>query len=273
MYPQNIIVPLDGSRRAARAILPARRLAAALGLPVGVITVDDGRRHLDQTELESIQAHNRLHWSDVVQSTGTAEGITACARERDAIVVMTTGGRDRSIAIVGSTATTVVSDARRPVMLVGPGSEVVERRPIQELVVAVSGTTSGESICDPAIALADTDRFGVHFVTVVQITAEPTHPQSTSDRRFGPVGDEHAYIADLVRRHEAPGVHVRGSVVYDPLSPAGGLAHMMRRRPQSVLVLGSKSRTGMARLRHGSVASRIVGESPVPAIMIPLIAD
>jgi nucleotide-binding universal stress UspA family protein len=154
-------------------------------------------------------------------------------------------------------------------MLVGPGTEVSERRPIEELVVAVSGTVDGESICQPAIELADADRFAVHFVTVVEADSEPTDPRSAgASRRFGPAGDEHAYIADLTRRHERPGVRVEGSVIHDPLSPASGLARMMRRRPQSILVLGSTARTGLARLRHGSVAGRIIAESPAPAIVV-----
>lgn len=271
--PQNIIVPLDGSRRAARAILPARRLGAALGLPVGVITVHGDRVRVDRHELESIRAGNSLQWSDSIPSPSAAEGIIACAREREAIIVMATGGRNRSVAIVGSTASSVVSHARQPLVLVGPGSDVDERRPITELVVAVSGTPSGESICQPAVSLAQSHRFDLHFVVVVQPTLEPSDPRTPSDRRFGPVGDENAYIADLVRRHDVPGLSVKGSVVYDPLSPAGGLSHMLRGRPQSMLVLGTKNRTGMARLRHGSVASRIVRESPVPAIMIPPIPD
>lgn len=266
---RNVVVPLDGSRRATRAILPARRLAAALGLPIGVVTVGEDRSPIDRAALESIRAENHLHWTDIIRSVSVAEGIAACAGERDAIIVMATGGRGRSVAIVGSTATTVVSRSTRPVMLVGPGTEVFERRPIEELVVAVSGTRSGESICGPALSMARLYGFEVHFVTVVNRTPESADPQTPSDRRFGPVGDEHAYMADLVGRYETSGQQIVGSVISDPLTPAGGLANMMRRRPQSLLVLGTKNRAGMARLRHGSVASRILSESPVPSIMIP----
>ncbi len=270
--PRNIVVPLDGSRRAARAILPARRLAAALGLPVGVITVSESAKGLDQSELNSIQVDNRLHWSEVVRSPAAAEGISLCARERDAIVVMATGGRGRSVAIVGSTATDVVKHSNRPVMLVGRGTEVFERRPIRGLIVAVNGRSSGESICAPAVDLAMAQGFDLDFVTVVQPTPESADPQGPSDRRFGPPGDAEAYMSDLVSRYAATDLALEGSVLYDPLAPAGGLAQMMRWRPQSILVLGTRSRTGMARLRHGSIASRIVSESPVPSLMLPVFA-
>lgn len=271
--PRNVVIPLDGSRRATRALLPARRFSAALGLPLGAITVAEDRPRIERAELESIRAANRMQWSDVVLSSNAAEGINACAIEHDAIVVMATGARSRSAAIVGSTAASVVGNSKWPVVLVGPGTEVSERRPIVELVVAVSGTASGESICGPAVSLAEASGFGVHFVTVVQPTLEPANPQTSWDRRFGPPGDEHAYMADLVSRHQTPGVRITGSAISDPISPASGLAQMMRHRPQAVLVLGTTSRTGMARFRHGSVASRIVNQSPTPAIMIPTTPD
>ncbi len=271
--PRQIIVTLDGSRRAARAILPARRLAAALGLPIGAITVAGPRTELDFPSLETLQTKHRLHWVDVVQSSSAAAGIAAAARERDALVVMATGSRNRSVAMVGSTASSVVKHAARPVMLVGPGTEISERRPIKELVVAVSGTTSGEVACEPAVQLAEAYGFDLRFVTVVPPTPAPADPQTPSDRKFGPVGDEHDYIADLVARHQSRGLHLEGSVIYDPLSPAGGLAHMMRHHPQSLLVVGTSGRDGLARLRHGSVASTIVSESPVPSIMVPTNLD
>lgn len=268
--PRNVMVPVDGSRRAARAILPGRRLAAALGLPIGVVTVATPGSAPDRSMLESVADDQRLHWSEIIRSEDVGAGIVAQARKHDAIVSMATGARGRSVALVGSTAVDVVKHSTRPVMLVGPGTEVFERRPITELVVALSGSPSGEAICEPAAALATAHGFALHLVTVVQPTPEPANPESPSDRSFGPAGDEHEYIARIVARFKTPDLPVVGSVIYDPLSPAGGLAHMMRRRPQSVLVLGTSSRTGMDRLRRGSVASRIVSESPVPAIMLPL---
>ncbi len=232
--------------------------------------MSDSGGGLDRAELAAIQTANRLHWTEVMDSPSAAEGISACAREHDAIVVMATGGRGRSVAVVGSTAADVVKHANRPVMLVGRGTEVFERRPIRELVVAVDGRTSGELICGPAIDLARANGFDLRFVTVVQPTPEPADAQAPSNRWFGPPGDVEAYMADLVERYATPDVPIEGSVVSDPLSPAGGLRQIMRWRPQSILVLGTASRTGMARLRHGSVASRIVNDSPVPSLMLPV---
>ncbi len=253
--PQNVVIPLDGSQRAARAILPAQRLAVALGLPAGVITVSGDRPAIRGDELAAIQSENRLQWSEVVSSTSPADGIAECAAQRDAIVVMATGSRGRSVAIIGSTAASVVGGAIRPVMLVGPETDVFEQRPIKELVVAVSGTESGESICRPALDLAQANGFDVHFVTVVQPTPEPANPQTAARRRFGPDGNGDAYMNDLVVRFETPGVNVGGTVLHDPLSPASAIAHLLGRRirpdsagrtvdpPPSVLVLGTKSRT------------------------------
>lgn len=269
--PRTVMVPVDGSTRADRALRPGRRLADALGVPIGAVTVTKPGTEGDRSMLESAVADHRLQWSEVIHAEDVGEALVADALDRTAIISMATGGRGRSVAIVGSTAVDVVKHSTLPVMLVGAATEIFEDQPINELVVAVSGRTSGESICTPAIELATTFGFAVHFVTVVQPTPEPADSDSPAGRSFGPAGDEHEYMADLVKRFDTPELGLTGSVIYDPLSPAGGLAPMMRRRPQSVLVLGTKSRTGMDRLRRGSIASRIVSESPVPSIMLPLL--
>ena len=240
-------------------------LAAAIGLPVGAMTVATPESDPDPSVLESIVSEQRLHWSTTVRSEDVAEGISACAREHDAIISMATSGSERSAAIVGSTAVDVVKHATWPVMLVGPGAEVVERRPITELVVAVSGR-GDESICGAAAALAETYGFGLRLVTVAPRTGGSVDSMGS----FGPQGDADAYVASLVARIETSGLEVVGEVIRDPESPASGLAQTMRHRPQALLVLGTRSRTGLERLRRGSVASSIVAASPVPTVLLPL---
>jgi nucleotide-binding universal stress UspA family protein len=124
-------------------------------------------------------------------------------------------------------------------------------------------------VCEPAARWATDHGLLLHLVTVVQPTPESADPETPSDRWFGPAGDEHAYIAGLLSRFGSPGLNVEGSVVYDAVSQAGGIAQMLREVSDALLVLGTHGRTGMSRLVHGSVASNIVAESPVPVLMFP----
>jgi nucleotide-binding universal stress UspA family protein len=269
LKPRNVVIPLDGSRHADRGILQGKRIAKALHLGIGAMTVAVNAEEGRFAMLNEVVADEHLDWSETALSPRVAEGINAVAQERAAIVSMATHGHGRSVALIGSIPEEVVRHCALPVMLIGPGVEIYEQGPIEELVVAVGGSLAGEVICAPAAAWAHEFGFQLHFVTVVQPTPEPADPAAPSDRWFGPAGDEHAYMADLVSRYESPGLDVNGSVIYDPISPASGLAQMLRERPDAVLVLGTHGRTGMTRLVHGSVASNIVSESPVPVLMFP----
>lgn len=267
---RNIVVPLDGSRRAVRAILPARRLAAALGLPVGVISVAEARGGLTRPQLDAIVAEHRLHWALDVRASSAVGGIVETVREHDAIVVMTSGGHGRSAAVVGSTAAGVVEQSPRPVMLVGHGTEVAERRPISELVVAVSGAAADRSLCAVAVSLARMYDFELRFVTVVGSTSESGDARRTRPDGSAVVGDARGHLDGLVDRWGGGGLQLVSSTIHDPVSAASGLAQMLRRRPQAVLVVGTAGRLGLSLLRHGSTSSAIVSESPVPTIVVPV---
>jgi nucleotide-binding universal stress UspA family protein len=266
---RNVVIPIDGSRHADRGILPGKRLAAALGLGVGVMEVVTEPREGGDSFLQEALQDEDLDWSSVTISSDVASAIDATASENDAMVCMAIHGHGRSIALIGSIPEDVVRHATTPIALVGPNTDVYERGPIRQLVVAVDGTTFGEAVCAPAALWASEHKLLLHFVTVVQPTPEAADPKTPSDRWFGPVGDEHAYMSDLVSRFESPSLNVKGTVVYDAVSPAGGLAQILRDKPDTILVLGTHGRTGMSRLVHGSVASNIVAESPVPVLMFP----
>ena len=267
--PLNVVIPLDGSRHADRGIRPGKRIAAALHLGIGVMTSGAHPADLDDSILDEAVEDENLDWSATSLSPHVAEAIVEVSRNHDAMVCMATHGHGRSVALIGSIPEDVVRQSPMPVLLVGPGADIYEDEPIRELVVAVSGDVEDEMVCEAALGWAVAYSLRLRFVTVVQPTPEPLDPSRPSDRWFGPDGDEDAFMADLVRRYEAPGRDVDGAVVYDPVSPAGGLAQMMRSKPEAILVLGTHGRTGMSRLVHGSVASNIVAESPTPVLMFP----
>ncbi|MGB3734022.1 MAG: universal stress protein [Ilumatobacter sp.] len=267
--PLNVVIPLDGSRHADRGITPGKRIGAALHLGIGVMTVASHPVDLDESMLDEAVADEHLDWSATSLSTRVPDAIVEVAREHDAMVCMATHGHGRSVGLIGSIPEDVVRQSTMPVLFVGPAADVYEDQPIRELVVAISGDEPGERVCEAAVDWAVGYGLRLRFVIVVQPTPEPFDPSTPSDRWFGPDGDEHAYMTDLVRRFEAPGLDLDGVVVYDPVSPAGGLAQMMRARSDAILIVGTHSRTGMSRLVHGSVASNIVAEAPTPVLMFP----
>jgi nucleotide-binding universal stress UspA family protein len=267
--PINVLIPLDGSRHAERALPQGMRLAELLGCRAGAVQVVTPEEHDDRTVLVNAVADAGLDWSERVVDTDVARGIITAAVEHHAVVCMATRGHGRSVALIGSIPEEVVRRSSLPVMLIGPGVDVHASGPIRQLIVAVDGTQFGEEICAPACAWASEFGLKVHFLTVVQPSLESADHAKPSDRWFGPSGDVHAYMADLVSRHEVLATGVDGSVVYDPISPAGGLVQMLRRSPDAILALGTHGRTGMSRLVHGSTASKTVAETSAPVLMFP----
>lgn len=271
--PSSVMIPLDGSRHADRGILPGKRIAQAFGLDVGVVEVVENASAADRSILDEAVRDEHLDWSEVAIGRDVAAALAAVAVERDAVVCMATQGHGRSDALMGPIPDGVLRRSETGVVLVGPGADVYEDMPIRRLVVAVDGTPSSVAVCDSAVGwAAHGDDLSVQFATVVETPVEPTPPDGVTARWFGPQGDEHAYIDQLVERFSAAGsgTEVCGAVVADPISPAGGLAHLLRDLPDTLLVIGMHGASGRSRLVPGSVASHIVAAVPVPVLIFPL---
>jgi nucleotide-binding universal stress UspA family protein len=54
-----------------------------------------------------------------------------------------------------------------------------------------------------------------------------------------------------------------------PDHPADGIRTYLDQHPATLVVLGSRARTGLARLAFGSVAAGIVHTSPAPVLVVP----
>jgi len=129
-----IVVPLDGSREAERALEPARRLAKALGAQVALLRAIDPGPALRYPEFpaEAIEARLReraVQYLDKVAGpnedravvTGRpAAAIDTFAKEEPCeLIVMATHGRGGAVRLeLGSVSDAVIRQADRPVFLV-----------------------------------------------------------------------------------------------------------------------------------------------------------
>ncbi len=135
---RTVIVPLDASADASRALPMARFLARSLGVEVHLLAVAAspaaGRRL--EPVLERAHAVLAEHLGDtrVAYDFSTADRIVAAARPNHAVACLATGwSPGRSIA------RQVVFASDGPVVLVGPSSRV-ELGEEPELVTALAGT-------------------------------------------------------------------------------------------------------------------------------------
>src|SRR5579871_752888 len=128
---RHLLVPLDGSEGAARALPVARALAGRLGAEIHTVSVATAPEHAGELRdhaaklLGTDPADERVH---VVVGDDPARTIRAqAATLAPCLVCMATHGRARvPEAVIGSVARNVVAASAQPVVTVGPACPVPE---------------------------------------------------------------------------------------------------------------------------------------------------
>ena len=172
MFPDTLVVPLDGSEFAARALPVARAFVRQTGGRLLLMTTrwdDDVRTARDY--LDEISAANQ----DVDVSTiviadrPAASAIQLVARESPGrIVCMTTHGRGRiRWALLGSVAEEVVRESSDPVMLLGRHCRTDWPNNFRKMVVCVDGASAAPAVEPDAVEWAKALGLDVHVVTVI----------------------------------------------------------------------------------------------------------
>jgi nucleotide-binding universal stress UspA family protein len=264
-----ILVPLDGSRFSERALPVAewmgQRLDADIHLFSAVPTADEIVARDEQ--LAEYQIPGRCVEREVVLSLDPAGAIhEALRRLGDAVACMSSHGRGRSAALMGSMANEVVGRAHDPLVVVGP--MIDERFPGSNVLACVDETPASAALLPIAQRWAGLLREPLIVVAV----AEPVPPAIAAGpvrRLFGPDGDVDAFLERLVRPIRREGGDVKTLALYDPISPAEGMRAYLRDHPAALVVVSSHARTGISRLVFGSTAASIVYGSPSPVLVAP----
>jgi nucleotide-binding universal stress UspA family protein len=264
-----VLVPLDGSDFSARAIPIAERLAHRFGATMilfSAVKREDDRRVRD-AEIAAVAPRHRPHKRWVVVDADPAGAIhEALRRLVQAMACMSSHGRNRSAALVGSVATEVLARGHDPLVLVGP---VVDLEVDGKGVVAcIDETPASQALLSSA---ADVAQLLDEPLTVITV-AEPVPPPlgaAPIRRRFGPDEDVDAYLEAAVGPLRARGHTVETHAVYDPISPAAGVRDYVWAHPASLVAVASRARTGTSRLLQGSVAAEIVHSIISPVVVLP----
>jgi nucleotide-binding universal stress UspA family protein len=265
-----IVVPVDGSPVAERALPVAAWLADEAGAPI----------HLLQVVAHPAGAPDAIHalgdlarrcaaptWEVAAGDDPGAAIAAAVGADRPGVVCMATHGRDRSAAVLGSVAGAVIDRATEAVMLVGP-----EARPPcandAPVVTAVEGADD-DDISVVEVAAAWAERLGRPLVvaTVAEPALSPYLPGRPRARARA-TEDPDALLARLV---QAAGVSdsADARVVHDPVSVRDGLVRLVD-RTTALLVMGSHRRVRPLRAVLGREAARVVHGCQAPVLVVPL---
>lgn len=267
MY-QRIVLPLDGSAMAARAIGPARVLAAACDAPLlAVSCLAPDEPAAERAEVVRQQLADR-DAGDVELRLPVTPGPVAPALAEvldeapGSLVVMASVARAHAAAIVGSVAEELLGATGEPVLLVGPHVEVERFQLAGPLLVPVDGSVTSEAAVP--LARAWVVAFGLH-PWVVSVVDRPPGAAVTSAAD----GDafESAYVNRIARRLEGQaGVQVDFEVLRGK-RPAEAIATDARERGAAVICASTHGHTGARRVALGSVAIAIVHHAPCPVLL------
>jgi nucleotide-binding universal stress UspA family protein len=260
--PHTMVVPLDGSTFAERAVPVARELARRIDAHVLLMTThwDDSQARRRTEYLESFAAELGDVPTEVVSvddhpNAPAIEHVLAAGADR--IVCMTSHGRGRlSWAVLGSIAEEVVRQSRRPMVVIGRHCRDEWPGDARHLLVCVDGKSADEPVVPVAVEWAKALGLDVQVAVVV-------HPL---DLEVG--GFPREIVDAIVARFAAGDVHatpvaLRGSYT------SGAIADYAGETPVALIAMNTHARGVGGRLALGSVAMGTVGLAVCPVLVVP----
>lgn len=265
-----IVVPLDGSAFAERALRPACAIAARLeSARVLLLTCSpediDGAQHEldDRAGLYSdlVEVETRL-----VRNGDPADVILAtAATEPDAMLCMATHGKGgiRS-AVMGSVATQIVCRSTQPLVLVGPRCRTAilpgERG---RMLVSSDGSAFSDSIAPTAATWCERLQLEPWLTEVVGPDENPEPAERPVPNRE--VEAARARLGELSEHFDMPTSAARIRVLHG--APGSSIAWFAERLPAALIALATHGHSGLTRLTMGSVANEVVRHAPCPVLI------
>jgi nucleotide-binding universal stress UspA family protein len=258
----DILVPLDFSEAAERALRPALELANRTGVPLRLMQrvvpaekdsaaaylADVADRYTDVIDIETM-----------VVERGSVPDAILQGVDLDTLVCMSSHGRGRVAgALIGSVAEALLRTNDQPVLVVGP--HVPDTFTFTGRVAAcIDGSKEAERTLAPSRSWAAT--LGLPFWLVEVVPDTP--PEWTTEDRAA----ESADLGRLASRFDG----VAGWDTYHSRHPARELAERSASttEPTALLVMATHGRTGWDRLRLGSVTAATVHAASTPVLVVP----
>jgi nucleotide-binding universal stress UspA family protein len=253
--PKTLLVPLDGSPEAERALPVAERLATRLGADVVLVAAQlDGDEPTSRMDVARGRAKIPNARVEVVRSVSVSAALVSVAADAsDAAICMATHARGRlGHALAGSVAEGVVRTSELPTVLVGPkcADEPTLDGPV---LVAVDGSDRSNAIVPVASAWAlalGTTAVLVHVFHPLDVETA-TSPEAVLHDALSRFADELEVETRVVRGHDA----------------AAAIVDVARECRPALVCVATHGRSGLARVTLGSVATGVLRRSAWPVLV------
>lgn len=255
-----VMVPVDPKQPDSPAVAVAVAVADQASLDVELVAaVTPGFDELDVRR--SLRARSRelgdgvpTRWRSLGR-VDPAEGLLERAADGGATVVcLDTHARGAAAEMAfGSISEAVVRCSAVPVLACGP--HLVPAPRYTRLLVGLDGSAQSEHALSTAVWMARL--LGAEIALAEVLPPDLAMP---SDVR------ETAYLTRIV--HDSP-VEIRDYDTAHDRHPARALAAAADERPGTILVVGTQGRSGLRRLRLGSVALDAVRRARCPVLVVP----
>lgn len=288
MY-EAIVVSLDGSRLAERALPMAAAVATRLGARLVLVRVLEAGAALDRLSarataedylagvacklaLEGVSADARVLEGDAADAIRAA-----VATEGAGLVVMTTHGRSGlGRWLYGSVTWDVLAATLVPVVVVralGAPEQLPLRWRGRPVLVGLDGSAAAEHVVPHAAGLAGALGGALILLSVVTVAPAPT-PELAGilpSHNGARAADESAHAqarmdalaGDLARRGLRVDTRLRRAT-----SPAEAILAEASRAGAGLVALGCHGRTGLSRLPFGSVTHEVLHQAGVPLLLV-----
>jgi nucleotide-binding universal stress UspA family protein len=303
---KRILVPLDGSELAEKALPFAELLAARLGAEVAIVNVRMPSEDPDQPEHrayiskmaamteQNIKKSTFLKAGEKVKVASAIIGskgrfihageqiLDYAAKENISLIIIATHGRTGIRRwTLGSTANKVARAAACPVLLVRAGASVPKVVHLEKLLVPLDGSKQSETVLSHIEWLAPKLDAGVNLLNVV----EPLYHIYSSPEAMGyyggggiiriPYTEEEMkpsrdlaeeYIKKVNDKLASENVHAGYEVRVG--APAEEIIKAEKETRADMVVMSTYGHSGFGRWDHGSITDKVMHAGNTPLLLI-----
>jgi len=296
---KRLLVPLDGSRLAEAALLPAVYLATNLNAPVVLLHVIEknapeaihGERHLTDPEgaqaylaeiagrffPPNIKVESHVHTSEV---SNVPKSIVEHIAEfsPDLIIMCAHGEGGLRDFFFGSIAQQVIGRGDTPVLLIQPGES--EKQPsfsLRMIMVPLDGNPQHEEGLPLASQLAQACSASLHLLMVIP-TLGTLKSQPAATGLFLPASmramlDLAEEDAEEYLRSQANKLHPQVTAITASVSrgdPATAIANVSKAAAADMILLSTHGKAGQDAFWSSSVAPKVSSLTDIPLLLVPV---